>query len=161
MVLTYLLVSFGFLLLVTGFIGCFLPVLPGPPLSYVGMLLIHFSSLAEMTMNFLLLWAGITVVVTVLDYYVPIYGSKRFGGSRYGMLGASIGLVIGIFFFPPFGIILGPLLGAFIGELIVGQRQNALRSAFGTFVGFLFGMLFKCIVCVMLIYYSVVNIWAA
>jgi uncharacterized protein YqgC (DUF456 family) len=161
MVLTYLLISLGFLLLVIGFIGCFLPVLPGPPLSYAGMLMIHFSSLAEMTTDFLLLWAGITLVVTVLDYFVPIYGSKRFGGTRYGMIGASIGLVAGIFFFPPFGIILGPLLGAFLGEIMVGQRQNALRSALGTFVGFLFGILLKCIVCVMLIYYSVVNIWTA
>lgn len=161
MVLTYLLVSLGFLLLVIGFIGCFLPVLPGPPLSYAGMLMVHFSSLAEMTTDFLLLWAGITLVVTVLDYFIPIYGSKRFGGTRYGMIGASIGLVAGIFFFPPFGIILGPLLGAFLGEIMVGQRQNALRSALGTFVGFLFGILLKCIVCVMLIYYSMINIWTA
>lgn len=161
MVLTYLLISLGFLLLVIGFIGCFLPALPGPPLSYIGMLMIHFSSLAEMTTDFLLLWLVITLVVTVIDYFVPIYGSRRFGGTRSGMIGASIGLVVGIFFFPPFGIILGPLLGAFLGELMKGQRQNALKSAFGTFVGFLFGILIKCIVCIMLIYYSIVNIWTA
>lgn len=122
--------------------------------------MIHFSSLAEMTTDFLLLWGGITLFITLLDYFIPIFGSRRFGGSRYGMIGASIGLVVGIFFFPPFGIIIGPLLGAFLGEILGGQRENAFKSALGTFFGFLFGILLKTIVCIMLIYYSIVSIWA-
>ena len=157
MFLAYLLVSLGFLLLLVGLIGCFLPVLPGPPLSYGGMLLIHFSSLADMTTNFLLWWAAIAIIVTLLDFYVPIYGSKKFGGTRYGMIGASIGMVIGLFF-SPLGIILGPLFGALVGELLGGSHDNALRSALGTFVGFLFGVLLKFIVCSMMIYYSIVHL---
>lgn len=160
MFLSYFLILIGFLLLFGGLLGCFLPIIPGPPLSFGGMLLIHFSDFADMTDNFLYWWAAITVFVTALDYVVPVYGSKRLGGSKYGMIGASIGLVAGLFF-PPFGLILGPLLGAFVGELSAGQNKNAMKSALGTFVGFLVGILIKCIACIFMIYYSIENIWQA
>lgn len=158
MILSYILIIIGFLLLIGGLAGCFLPVLPGPPLSYGGLLLIHFIDYAHFMQNFLLLWAAVTIGVTLLDYYVPLYGSKKFGGSKYGFIGASIGMLVGIFAFPPFGIIIGPLIGAFLGEIFSGKHKNALKSALGTFVGFLFGLLLKVIVSVMLLYYSIAEL---
>lgn len=157
MVLEYFILISGFVLLIIGLIGCFLPILPGPPLSYLGMLLIHFSVFAEMTNNFLWWWAAITVGVTILDYYVPIYGARRYGGSKMGVWGASIGMIVGLFF-PPIGLIIGPFVGALLGEMAAGRNDSALKSAFGTFIGFLFGIVLKTAACVVMIYYSIVNV---
>jgi len=90
------------------------------------------------------LLAFITAAVTFLDYVVPIWGTKKFGGSKKGVWGATIGLILGIPFFPPFGLIIGPFVGAFVGELIAGKDTNtALKSGFGSFLGFLAGALMK------------------
>jgi uncharacterized protein YqgC (DUF456 family) len=141
-----LLIILGSLFMIAGILGCVLPVLPGPPLSYVGLLLLHFTSRYQYSTRFLIIWAIITVVVYALDYVIPVWGTKKFGGSKRGVWGSLIGLVAGIFFFPPFGIIVGPFLGAVIGELTAGKDHfAAFKAGFGSFIGFLLGTLIKLI----------------
>lgn len=148
----------GGLLMLAGIAGCLLPFLPGPPLSYVGLLLLQLREEAPFTSKFLIFWVLIVILITVLDYIVPIYGTKRFGGTRYGLWGCAIGLVVG-FWFGPVGIISGPFLGALIGEWL-GNRDSdqALRAAVGSFVGFLVGTVIKLIASVTMLYYFVMGL---
>ena len=156
----WIFVVLGAILMIAGLVGCILPILPGPPLSFVGLLLLQFQSEPPFTWSFIILWAGIATIVTILDYLIPAYGTKKFGGSREGVWGSIIGLFVGLFFFPPFGIIIGPLAGALVGEMIRGTEQkNALRAAFGSFIGLLGGILLKLIASGIMTYYFVINMW--
>ena len=142
----YILIGLGIIFMISGILGGVIPVLPGPPLSYIGLLLLHFTEQYQFSSKFLIIWAIVTVVVYALDYAIPVFGTKKFGGSKRGIWGSMIGLVIGLFFFPPFGIIIGPFAGAVIGELSAGKDSGAaLKSGFGSFVGFLLGTLMKLI----------------
>jgi uncharacterized protein len=142
----YVLIVLGALFIIGGILGGVLPVLPGPPLSYIGLLFLHFTEKYQFSTRFLIIWIIVAVVVTLIDYFIPIWGTKRFGGSKRGIWGSIIGLVIGLFFFPPFGIIIGPFVGAVVGELTAGKDSGAaLKSGFGSFLGFLLGTLMKLI----------------
>lgn len=150
----YFLIITGAILIILGIAGCVLPVLPGPPISYVGLLLLHFTDKYQFTNEFLLIWALVTIAVTLLDYYIPIWGAKKFGASKPGIWGSVIGMILGLLFFPPWGIILGPFAGAVVGELIVGKKSGeALKAGFGSFVGFLGGTLLKLIASGMMAWY--------
>lgn len=131
----------GGILMVVGIIGAIVPVLPGPPISYLGLLLLHWTGWAEFSTQFLVIMAAVAAAVTAVDYVVPVWGTKKFGGSKAGVRGSTIGLIIGVFFFPPIGIIVGPFLGAVIAELMVNADDfnKALRSGLGSLVGFLMG----------------------
>lgn len=145
----------GVLLMLGGLVGCVLPFLPGPPLCYLALLLQQLQSEPPYTTRFLVIWAIVTVVITGLDYVIPIYGTKKYGGTRYGMWGCVIGLVAGLWL-GPLGIVIGPFVGAFIGELIANSSTDqALRAAFGSFVGFLLGTLLKLVACFVMIYYFI------
>lgn len=149
-------VVMGGILVFLGILGGFLPVLPGPPLGFAGLLLLHFTSLAEFSVTFLVVMGVIVLLVSILDYLVPILGAKRFGGSRLGVVGCVVGLLLGIFIFPPFGIIIGPFLGAIIGELINGDDLNkAVKSGFGSFLGYLFGTGIKLALSFVMAYFYV------
>jgi uncharacterized protein YqgC (DUF456 family) len=140
------LIIIGLLLLLTGIVGCVLPVVPGPPLSFLALLMLQFTSWGDFSARFLWISAGAAVFVTVLDFVVPVWGAKRFGGTRGGLWGASIGLVAGLFL-GPLGIILGPFLGAFLGELVGhSDSDRAIKAAFGSFIGLLTGVVLKLIV---------------
>jgi uncharacterized protein YqgC (DUF456 family) len=142
----YVLIAFGILFIISGILGCVLPIIPGPPLSYIGLLLLHFTEKYQFSSKFLIIWAIVTAVVYALDYLIPAWGTKKFGGSKRGVWGSIIGLLVGLFFFPPFGIVIGAFLGAVIGELTGGQDSaTALKSGFGSFMGFLAGTLLKLI----------------
>ena len=150
----YVLIGLGIILLITGILGCVLPVIPGPPLNYLGLLLLHLTERYQFSTKFMVTWAIITGVVYALDYVIPVWGTKKFGGSKRGVWGSVIGLVVGLFFFPPFGIIIGPFAGAVIGELSVGKDSGAaLKSGFGSFIGFLLGTLLKLIASGMMTWY--------
>lgn len=150
----YVLIGFGIILMISGILGCVLPVIPGPPLSYLGLLLLHFTERYHFSPRFLIIWAVLTAAVYALDYIIPAWGTKKFGGGKRGVWGSVIGLVIGLFFFPPFGIIAGPFVGAVIGELTAGRDSNtALKSGFGSFLGFLLGTLLKLITSGMMTWY--------
>lgn len=140
------LIIIGLLLLITGIVGCVLPVVPGPPLSYLALLMLQLTSWGDFSGRFLWIAAGVAFFVTVLDFVVPVWGTKRFGGTRSGLWGASIGLVAGLFF-GPVGIILGPFLGALIGEMAAhADSDRAIKAALGSFIGLLTGVVLKLIV---------------
>jgi len=143
----------GTICIVVGVLGSLLPILPGPPISYAGILLLHFSKYAQYGTRFLILFGALTVIVAVLDYVVPVWGTKKFGGSKYGTWGATIGVLIGLFF-GPLGIIFCPFLGAVAGDLLYGKKSNeALRAGFGSFIGFITGTLMKLMLSVILAFY--------
>ncbi|MFC2112313.1 DUF456 domain-containing protein [Bacteroidota bacterium] len=151
-----LLTAGGAALLILGIVGCVLPVIPGPPLSFLGLLLLHFSNYAEFSFEFLLLFGAIAVIVTVMDYIVPIWGTKKFGGSKRGMWGAAIGLVIGIFILPPIGIIVGPFAGAVIGEASHGKSsKESFRAGLGSLLGLMMGVGLKLVASLIMTYYFV------
>ena len=155
MALEIFIVILGFCFLIGGLIGCIIPTMPGPPLGYIALLLLQVTRFANFSVKFLLITAIVTVIVTVVDYVFPIWGTKKWGGSRAGIIGSVIGLLAGLFFLPA-GIILGPFAGAVVGELIAGRNtHSALRSGFGSFIGFLFGTVMKLTVCVIFTYYYV------
>lgn len=139
--------------MLTGIIGCLIPILPGPPLSFIGLLILQLQSRAPFTTNFLLVWLIIVVIITALDYFVSIYGTKGFGGTRYGLWGCAVGLIVG-FWFGPVGIIAGPFIGALVGEWFGNRNsEQAIRSAIGSLVGFLVGTVIKLIACFAMGYY--------
>ena len=155
-----LLLIAGIVCLLTGLAGAVLP-LPGPPLSFAGLILLHISKFAEFSKNVLYTLGFVTVVIAVLDYYIPIWGTKKFGGTKYGAIGATVGLLIGFFFIPAIGMFIGTFLGALLGELIGGTKfKLALRSAIGSFVGFLTGIVMKVILCLIMIGYAVADLWS-
>lgn len=154
MTLDIILTILGAVLIIVGILGCILPVLPGIPLSYVGILLLHFTSMVEFSTQFLIIWGIIVIIVQLLDYYVPIWGTKKFGGGKKGAWGSAIGIGAGIFILPPWGIIIFPFVGAVIGELIDNKELNiALKAGFGAFIGFLAGTVMKLIVAIVLAFY--------
>ncbi len=144
----------GIICLLVGLAGAILP-LPGPGLSFGGLLLIHFSRYADFSQTALITFGVLTVVMVFLDYYIPILGVKRFGGTRYGSIGAIVGGLAGLFFIPAIGIFVGTFLGALLGEL-VGRAtfQAALRAAFGSFLGFLSGVFVQILLCLAMIVYA-------
>ncbi len=134
-------------LILLGIAGSFLPVLPGPITGWLGLLTFHLAKVVPMNYTFLTITFLVAALMIILDYIIPIMGTKRYGGSKYGMIGASIGLVVGLIAPIPFGVIIGPFVGAFIGELLKkSTTRNALRSAFGSFLGFLASTFMKFIV---------------
>jgi len=155
--MSIVLVVLAIMMLVVGLLGTVIPVIPGPILSYLGFLVMFFSKRSDITPKWLWIWAGITVAVTVLDYILPAMLTKKFGGSKAATIGSVAGLFVGVFFFPPWGLILGPFLGAFIGELI-HNRQNgkkALIVALGAFLAFIAGTGAKIIVCALMIFHAI------
>lgn len=147
MAVEYLLYALSAICMLVGLAGCILPMLPGPPLAWLGMLLLHFTDRVDFSVTELVVSALVVIATLVLDYFTPMIGAKKFGGGKYGNRGCVIGTIVGMFFLP-LGLILGPFLGAVIGELIAGKPfRTALKAGFGSFVGFLFGTLIKLAVC--------------
>ena len=152
----------GFLFIVIGLVGSFLPVLPGPPMSWVGLLLLHLTKAVPNEMWFLVITLVIALVVFALDYIIPALGTKKFGGSKTGMIGTTVGLLISIFFpvFGFFGIIIWPFIGALVGELInKADSKTAIKAAFGSFLGFLTGTFLKFIVAIVYFGFFIMTFW--
>lgn len=155
----YVLVILGIICILIGIIGSILPGLPGPPISYLGLLLLHWTKYGDFSQRSLIIWAGIVILVSILDYIVPVWGTKKYGGTKSGVVGSTIGLLVGVILLPLLGIILGPFgligilggpfIGAFIGELSTGRNSDsALRAALGSFAGFVAGTIMKLAVCI-------------
>ncbi len=156
-----LILIIGFTLMIIGVLGSFLPVLPGPIISWFGIALLYFSNIIPLNYLILGITLLITIVVSVLDYIIPSQGTKKFGGSSYGIWGTNIGLIIGILAPIPFGFIIGPFLGAFIGELIYNKKdqKRALKAATGSFIGFLASSFIKFLLCMTLLGLYLWIIW--
>lgn len=156
---TFLILT-GIVLLLSGIAGCIVPFLPGPPLAYGSLILLQVSSYKPYSEKFLVIWALVTIAVVIADYYIPIWGTKKFGGTKGGVWGATIGLIIGMFFFPPIGLIAGPFIGAFAGEMLNNQDSSkAFRSAIGSFIGFIAGTLMKLGISIVMGYYFFTALW--
>lgn len=159
----YFLLLLCLILLVIGVVGSVLPGLPGLPMSWLGLFSLTFIDGIHISPY--ILWSSLlfTIVVSVLDYVIPAQGTKRFGGTSYGVWGTNIGLVVGIIVPIPFGFILGPFLGALLGELLFDRNdiQRAFKAAIGSFIGFLVSTFMKIIVSVVFLifgcYYIITN----
>ena len=144
-----ILIVIAALFMILGIIGSFLPILPGPLTSWLGLLIIHFTEVVPMNKSFLLVTLAIAIFIWLLDYIIPAIGTRRFGGTRYGMIGTTIGLIIGLLAPIPGGIIIGPFFGALVGELMNNSDTNtATKAAFGSFIGFLTSTFIKFVVAV-------------
>ena len=156
------LIIVGILCLLTGLAGCVLPVLPGVPLAYGGMLLLHITDRVQFSTTQLLVWLGIVIVIQVLDYFIPLLGTKYTGGTKWGTRGCLIGTIVGLFFMP-WGIILGPFLGAVVGELLHDRndRAKALRVGFGSFLSFIVGTGIKLIVSIGILVHVIADTFPA
>ena len=146
----FILIGVGCLLLL-GVIGSIIPILPGPLLSYIALLLYHFS--INRIEGDSLIWMGIAVIViSILDYFLQIYGVKQAGGGKYAIRGSVVGILLGVFLFPPFGILIGAFIGAFIGAKIE-MENNAVKIAFGALWGFIIGAILKLCFSIYVVYF--------
>jgi len=151
----YVLLALAIALMIIGIAGCLLPVLPGPPLSFLGIVVLHLTRFANISKNLFIILGLVAIIVTIVDYVVPIWGTRHFGGSKYGMRGATVGLIIGLFLGPP-GIIIGPFLGAVVGELIFKDDiKYAIKAGFGSLLGFLTGIGLKLAASLLMTFYFV------
>ena len=145
----FVLIILGFLFALIGLIGCILPVIPGPPLSFFSLIILSYAKNWEpFSTTFLIIMAGLTILATFLDYVVAAIGAKKYGASKLGIWGSIIGMIFGLFIFPPWGVLVGAIIGALAGELAGGKRgKKALRASWGVFVGNIMGVGLKLAFC--------------
>ncbi|WP_348742533.1 DUF456 domain-containing protein [Tenacibaculum sp. 190524A05c] len=156
-----LLTLLGLLFVCLGIIGSFLPVLPGPITSWIGLLLLHLTKAIPQNWTFLGITLFIAILIFILDYFIPAMGAKKFGGSKYGAYGTTIGLIIGLLSPIPFGILIGAFSGAFVGELLYdGKDTNrALKASTGAFLGFLASTTIKFSIASIYFVLFLVKVW--
>ena len=149
------LIILGVFLIIIGIIGSFIPVIPGPITSWIGLLVLHQTSFVLQDYMFLITTFLIAIGVFILDYFIPIIGTKKFGGTKSGIIGSTSGLILGLIFLGPLGIFLGTFCGALIGELIndPDKKRIAIRAALGSLIGFLTGVFLKFSVTLIYGYY--------
>jgi uncharacterized protein YqgC (DUF456 family) len=155
--LTVALVIFGLILSIAGFFGCLVPIVPGPPLSYAGLIILSLAKRWEpFSSTFLLVMAGLTFLAVALDYAVPAFGARRYGASKLGIFGAASGMILGLLVFPPFGMILGAMAGAVVGEFLAGKKsRDALRAGWGVFIGTMVSIGLKLSLCAVMVFFYV------
>ncbi|MEZ2416145.1 DUF456 domain-containing protein [Muriicola sp. E247] len=152
----------GFVLMILGILGSFLPVLPGTPVSWVGLFLLYLTKAVPNDWWFLGITLVIALLVFAMDYIIPAMGTRKFGGTRAGMIGTTLGLVVAIVFpiLGILGIIIWPFVGAFLGELLnKADQQSALKAAFGSFIGFLTGTFLKFVVTIIFLGLFISTAW--
>jgi len=158
--MTTVLIIFGLLIALVGFAGCIVPIIPGPPLSFLALLILSFAKNWEpFSPMFLIIMAVLTIVITILDYIVPVGGAKKYGASKVGVKGSMIGMLLGFFFFPPWGILIGGIMGALVGELIAGKEgYMVLRAGWGIFVGYFLSTGLKLVFSGVLLFFYIKEI---
>jgi uncharacterized protein YqgC (DUF456 family) len=154
-VMEFVLILLGIICIIVGIIGCIFPTIPGPPLSYAALILLQFAKEEPVfSKSFLVKFAILTIVVSLGDYFLPLLGAKKYGTSKYGIWGAILGMMAGIIFFPPFGMILGIFIGAIVGELIAGKENSmALKAGLATFIGSMTAVLIKLSLSLVMAFY--------
>lgn len=152
-------------MLLAGLVGCILPILPGPPLSFVGLICLWWArdfEAATFDETTVIIAAGVAIVSTALDYITPVIGAKKFGASKLGVWGSVIGMIVGIIWFPPFGMILGALLGAMLGELYAGKEGGAAtKAAIGVFLGTILGIIIKTVASGWITWVFIKEVWGS
>ena len=151
------LIILGFLFALIGLIGCILPIIPGPPLSFFSLIILSYAKNWEpFSTTFLIITAGLTMLATFLDYVVPAIGAKKYGASKLGIWGSIIGMIFGLFIFPPWGVLVGAIIGALVGELAGGKKgKKALRAGWGVFVGNIMGVGLKLAFCGAILFFYI------
>jgi len=152
----------GFFLMLTGIVGSFLPVLPGPPISWLGLLLLYLTDALPNDWVFLGITLAVALLIFALDYIIPVMGTKKFGGTKAGMIGTTVGLLVAIFFpvLGIFGIIVWPFVGALVGELLnKADQKTAIKAAFGSFIGFLTGTFLKFVTTMVFLGLFISKVW--
>lgn len=154
----------GLILMLIGIIGSILPMLPGVPISWLGLVMLYFAPSLPFDSIFITVTGIVALTIYVLDYIIPALGTKKFGGSKAGMWGTTIGLIVGIIAPIPFGILIGPFAGAFIGETVFNKTEGpqAFRAAIGSFIGFLGSTFIKFIATMVyfgLFVYQIIANW--
>jgi len=151
----------GLTLAFVGIIGAFLPVLPGPLTGWVGLLVLHLTATVPMNWTFLGITLAIAILIWVLDYFIPAMGTKKFGGSKYGVIGTTLGLIVGLLSPIPLGFLIGAFVGAFVGEMIYDRsdKTRATKAAFGSFLGFLTSAFLKFIIATIFLGLYVMKMW--
>lgn len=148
------------LFMILGLLGSFLPVLPGVPLSWVGLLLLFLIPGIPISYWFLGITLFIAIVIYLLNLFIPAAGTKKYGGSKGGMIGASLGLVVGIIAPVPFGIFIGTFTGAFIGEILSSKNSRvALKAAYGSFIGLLASSFMEFMVALCFLVLFAYKVW--
>lgn len=159
MILEILIDVIAVLMAAVGILGCIIPAIPGPPLTYASLLLLYIANNpnGEITGKFLIIWLAVVAAVSILDYVVQPYFTRITGGSKLAVRYSIAGMVAGMIFFPPFGIIAGSFIGALIAELLVNRKplQSSLLAAFGAFLGFIFGTGLKLAASFTMLYYLI------
>jgi uncharacterized protein YqgC (DUF456 family) len=155
------LIIFGFIFMLTGILGSFIAVFPGLSISWLGLVLLYFTNSIPANYWILGVTLLITILFSILDYLIPAKGAKKFGGSTYGIWETNIGLVIGLFAPVPFGFLIGPFVGAFVGELIYDSKNHkrALKAATGSFIGFLASTFMQFLVSVLFLGLFIAIVW--
>jgi hypothetical protein len=157
-VLTILLLIFGFAALLIGMAGCVLPVIPGPLVAFLSLVIMDLAKdWQAFPMTFLLVMGIIALLLSLLlDYLVSLAGARKYGASRAGLWGSVIGMLIGVIFFPPLGIFLGALVGAVVAEVLVGKKTGqAMRVGWGIFLGNMVGIVIKFAYCLMVLFFYI------
>ena len=155
-----LLITISALLILIGILGSIVPILPGPPIAYCGLLLVQFSTKHPFSVEFLIIFGLLAIFSAIIDNVLPIYATKKFNGSKKGIWGSAIGLIIGLLFFPPFGILIGPMIGAFTGEILDGKSaEKAIKPAFGSFIGFLSSVFLRFALSIVMAYYFIAKVF--
>ena len=155
-----LLIIISAVLIISGIIGSFMPILPGPLTSWFGLFILNLISSVEIDSTLLIITFIIAITIFILDSLIPIYGSKYFGATKYGIIGASIGLVIGIIIPIPFGILIGPILGALIGELLFNNDlKKSIKSSIGVLIGFVASSFIKFVTSIVYLMIYIIQLW--
>lgn len=150
----------GLIFAVFGVLSSFLPVLPDTVISWIALLLLHFTKAVPDDWWFLGITAAIVLFIASMDYIIPALGAKKFGGTKAGMIGTTLGLIIGVISPIPGGIIIGAFIGAFVGELSnKTDNKTALKAAFGSFLGFLTGTFIKFITTIIFLGLFLIKTW--
>ena len=135
----------GVLFAIIGLAGAIVPALPGPPISYLTLWMMWLYDSAKVSVTTLVVAGILMLVITILDYVAPVWLTKYGKGTKAGIRGATAGLILGCFF-PPLGLILGPFIGALLGELLVNTPfATALKVALMSFLSFILTTALKVI----------------
>ena len=155
-----ILLIIGLLLCLIGIVGSFLPIIPGPVTSWLGILLLNLTSVVEFNLNFVLITLTVAISVGILDYLIPVLGVKKLGGTRSGQIGTTLGLIIALIILGPIGIIIGPFGGALLGEISTKKSlQDSIKPAFGAFIGVFAGSVIKFLISLSFLFFYFDIFW--
>ena len=154
-----IIISASIVLFIVGICGCILPVLPGLPLVWSGLLLSYFSSFTNISLIAVIITGVVTLFICIADNVFPALLTKKSGGSKEGIIGSVIGMILG-FFAGPVGIIVGPFLGALVGEVVhdPSNKERIFEAAFGTFKGFMLGLGIKLVASFIFVWIFILSI---